>query len=147
MLNQTNQKTQEGAINTGAEQALERGRDRKIARDLGGAMRFCLNLSFALIIAFPVFILFEPQKATSVGLIVFLIPGIITLVFFVAFLRMLKGIERYAAKKRNIELVSSIIWEFNKSSLIRLVTGKVQTFIEENEQDSATANPGTCCRR
>ncbi len=144
---QKHHEIQEGAVNYSAEHTSEKGQDRKIARDLGGSMRFFLNLSLALIIAFPVFILFEPQNASPVSVIAYFIPVVITIVFFVAFLRLLKRIERHAAKRQNIELVSSIIWEFNKSSLIRLVTGKVETFIEEKEQNATSADPGTCCRK
>jgi len=94
-------------------------------------MRFFLNVSFVLMFAFSVFIIFDLQPMTTINVIITLIPLVTTIIFFLAFLRLLKRIEQHAAKKRNIELVSRIIWEFNKSYLIRSAIGKIQAFIEE----------------
>ncbi len=126
-----NFKIQQAAIAKRSLRTLKKDQDKQITRDLGRAMRFFLNLSFALMIAFPVCILFDSYFVTPVGIIFYLIPVLTTIIFFLAFLRLLKEIEKYAAKKRNIELVSRIIWEFNQSSLIRLTIGKIQAFIEE----------------
>ncbi len=131
MFNRNHVKIREGAMAKKSARALKEDRDKQFTKDIGRAMRFCLNLSFALIIAFPVFFMFDPRDFNSMGIIVYLVPLITTIVFFIAFLRLLKYMENYATKQRNIELASRIIWEFNKSSLIRMAVGKVQTFIEE----------------
>ncbi len=131
MINKKASKLREGEMAKKSTRNLKKDQDKRYTEDIGRAMRFCLNLSFALIIAFPVFFIFDPQWFTSKGVIVYLIPVVTTILFFLGFLRLLKTIENYAIRNRNIELVSRIIWEFNKSSLIRLTIGKVQTFIEE----------------
>ena len=48
-----------------------------------------------------------------------LIPVIVGLAFFCAFLRLLKNIESEAAKHRDIALTTRVIEEFNKSWIIR----------------------------
>ena len=126
-----NSKIHKGAIAKRSLRTLKKDQDKQITKDLGRAMRFFLNLSFALMIAFPVCILFDSYFVTPIGMIVYLIPVLTTIILFIAFLRLLKQIEKYAAKKRNIELVSRIIWEFNQTSLIRLTIGKIQAFMEE----------------
>jgi len=131
MISPKNYDVRGNMIAKGSAHSLVDGQDRKLVEALGRSMRLFLNLSFALIIAFPVFSLFDWQGIATVGAIVYLIPVATTIIFFIAFLRLLKRIEKYAAKKRNIELVSNIIWEFNKSSLIRLATGKIPTFTDE----------------
>ena len=131
MINPKNYDVRGNVITKISAHTPEQGQCKKLIIALGRSMRFFLNLSFALIIAFPVFSLFDWQGITTVGVIVYLIPVATTIIFFIAFLRLLKRIERYAANKRNIELVSSIIWEFNKSSLIRLATGKIPSFGDE----------------
>jgi len=94
-------------------------------------MRFFLNLSFVLMLAFSVFVIFDSRPKTTLSVIIALTPLVTTIIFFLIFLRLLKRVEKYALRRRNIELVSRIIWEFNKSYLIRLVIGKIQAFIEE----------------
>jgi hypothetical protein len=81
--------------------------------------------------AFSVFVIFDSHPKTTLSVIIALTPLVTTIIFFLVFLRILKGIEQYATRKRNIELVSRIIWEFNKSRLIRSIIGKIQAFIEE----------------
>ncbi len=126
-----NFKIRKGAIAKRSLRTLKKDQDKQFTKDLGRSMRFFLNLSFALVIAFPICILFDSYFVTPVGMIFYLIPVLTTIIFFLAFLRLLKEIEKYAARKRNIELVSRIIWEFNQSSLIRLTIGKIQAFMEE----------------
>ena len=48
-----------------------------------------------------------------------LIPVVVAVLFFLAFLRLLKNIESDAAKQRDIELTTRVIGEFNKSWIIR----------------------------
>ncbi len=124
-------KTRNGAMMKRADRTLKKDQDKQFTRNIGKSMRFFLNLSFALIIAFPVLVVCDPHPVTSIGVILYLIPVATTIIFFIAFLRLLKQIERYAARNRNIELVSRTIWEMNRSSLIRLTMGKIQAFIEE----------------
>ena len=131
MINQKNYDSRGDGIAKRSERPLKTEQDKEFTKNLGRCMRFFLNISFALIIAFPVFILFDSQWVTPVTMIAYLIAVIITIIFFIAFLWRLKRIEKYAAQKRNIELVSRIIWEFNRSSLIRFTIGKIQTFKEE----------------
>jgi len=131
MINQKNYDIRGDGLAKRSVRPLKNEQDKQFTKNLGRCMRFFLNISFALIIAFPVFSLFDWQGIATVGAIVYLIPVATTIIFFIAFLRLLKRIEKYAAKKRNIELVSNIIWEFNKSSLIRLATGKIPTFTDE----------------
>ncbi len=126
-----NFKIRKGAIAKRSLRTLKKDQDKQFTKDLGRSMRFFLDLSFALVIAFPICILFDSYFVTPVGMIFYLIPVLTTIIFFLAFLRLLKEIEKYAARKRNIELVSRIIWEFNQSSLIRLTIGKIQAFMEE----------------
>jgi len=131
MINQKNYDIRGDGIAKRSERPLKKDKDKEFTKNLGRCMRFFLNISFALILAFPVFILFDSQLVTPVTMIAYLIAVIITIIFFIAFLWRLKRIEKYATQKRNIELVSRIIWEFNRSSLIRLAIGKIQTFKEE----------------
>jgi cellulose synthase/poly-beta-1,6-N-acetylglucosamine synthase-like glycosyltransferase len=131
MVNQKNNAIRIDAISRKPMRNPEIDRDTKIIKDSGRAMRFFLNLSFALIIAFPVFVLMDSQWLTNFTVIAYLIPVITTIIFFIAFVRLLKCMEKYATQERNIKLVSRIIWEFNRSSLIRLAIGKTKTFIDE----------------
>ncbi len=131
MINQKNNAIGIDAISKKPVRAPEIDQDDKIIKDSGRAMRFFLNLSFALIIAFPVFVLMDSQWLTNFRMIAYLIPVITTIILFIAFLRLLKRMEKYATQERNIKLVSRIIWEFNRSSLIRLAIGKTKTFIDE----------------
>jgi hypothetical protein len=110
---------------------LKKDQDKKFTEDIGRSMRFFLNLSFVLMFAFSVFVMFDSQPKTTLSVIIALIPLVTTIILFLVFLRLLKRLEQHAAKKGNIELVSRIIWEFNKSYLIRSAIGKIQAFIEE----------------
>lgn len=131
MINKKNCKIPDCAIPNKSVRTLKKDQDNKFTSDIGRSMRFFLNLSFVLMFAFSVFVIFDSQSMSPTSVIIALIPFVITMILFFAFLRLLKSIEQYAAKRRNIELVSRIIWEFNKSYLIRSIMGKVQTFIEE----------------
>ncbi len=131
MINQKNKTIRIDAMPKRSLRTSEKDQDEKIIKDSGRSMRFFLNLSFALIIAFPVFVLMDSQWLTSFTMIAYLITVITTIIFFIAFLRLLKRMEKYATQERNIKLVSRIIWEFNRSSLIRLAIGKTKTFIDE----------------
>jgi len=110
---------------------LKKDQDKKFTEEIGRSMRFFLNLSFVLMLAFSVFVIFDSRPKTTLSVIIALTPLVTTIIFFLIFLRLLKRVEKYALRRRNIELVSRIIWEFNKSYLIRLVIGKIQAFIEE----------------
>jgi len=91
-------------------------------------MRFFLNLSCLLIITLTVFLLSLPRVLTPEGLIIALIPVIVAVLFFLAFLRLLKNLEQDAARIRNLELVTRVLREFNKSWVIRAIVGKIKTF-------------------
>ena len=121
------------------ENTLPKGQRSKFIKDTGRSMRFFLNLSFASILAFTIAILFGSQPVTPVTVILALI-FIITTTSFLSYLHSLKRIEQYAAKERNIGLVSRIIWEFNKSCLIRSIIGKIQTFIEEGSTSAVSGD-------
>ncbi len=108
----------------------EKDQDKKTIKDLGRSMRFFLNLSFLLIMAFPVFIIMGSQWITNLILMAYLILVITTIIFSIAFCSLLNRIGKYANKGRNIDLASRVIWEYNKSSLIRLAIGKTKTFID-----------------
>ena len=131
MTNKKNGKIPDCAIPNKSARRLKKDQDKEFTENIGRSMRFFLNLSFVLMFAFSVFVIFDSQPKTNLSVIIALIPLITTIVFFLVFLRLLKRVEEHAVKKRNIELVSRIIWEFNKSYLIRQVIGKVQAFIEE----------------
>ena len=131
MINKKNCKIPDCAIPNKSARTLKKDQDKKFTEDIGRSMRFFLNLSFILMFAFSVFVIFDSQSMSPTSVIIALIPFVITMILFFAFLRLLKRIEQYATQRRNIELVSRIIWEFNKSCLIRSVMGKVQAFIEE----------------
>jgi hypothetical protein len=113
---------------------MEKDQDRFLTMEIGRSMRFFLNASFILISLFVVFCLFAPQEVTSENLVIALIPVLLALFFFLAFLRLLKLIESIAAEEKDILLTSRIIWEYNKSWIIRAVTGKTKTFIEEGKE-------------
>ena len=61
MINKKASKLREGEMAKKSTCNLKKDQDKKYTEDIGRAMRFCLNLSFALIIAFPVFFIFDPQ--------------------------------------------------------------------------------------
>jgi carbon starvation protein CstA len=107
---------------------MEENRDAVLTREIGRSMRFFLNLACLLIIITVVFLLYASRPLTTEGLMITLIPVIIAVVFFVGFLRLLKNIESNATENRDIELTTRVIWEFNKSWLIRAIMGKIQAF-------------------
>ncbi len=131
MINKKKCEIPDCAIPNKSVRRLKKDQDKKFTEDIGRSMRFFLNLSFVLMFAFSVFVIFDSQPKTTLSVIIALIPLVTTIIFFLVFLRLLKRVEQHAVKKRNIELVSRIIWEFNKSYLIRSVIGKIQAFIEE----------------
>lgn len=131
MTKQKDYKIQDCASPHKSVRTLKKDQDINNIGHLGKAMRFFLNGSVGLTLAFIVFITVGPQRLTFMSVSIATIPFLITIIFFLAFLRQLMRIEECATKRRNIEMVSRIITEYNKSYLIRLVTGKVQTFIEE----------------
>ena len=131
MIKQKDYRIQDCAIPHKSVRTLKKDQDINNTGHIGKAMRFFLNVSVGLMLAFIVLIIVGSQRLTPLSVMVATIPFLITLIFFLAFLRQLKRLEEYATKRRNIEMVSRIITEYNKSFLIRLVTGKVQTFIEE----------------
>jgi DNA-directed RNA polymerase subunit RPC12/RpoP len=105
--------------------------DKFFIEDWGRFMRFFLNISFTLTFTFPLLFLFARQWLSSVIISIYLSIVIIAILSFIAFFRNLKRTEKYAAQERDIELVSRVIWEFNRSILIRWVIGKTETFIKE----------------
>ncbi|MCX5891131.1 MAG: hypothetical protein NTY36_17040 [Deltaproteobacteria bacterium] len=131
MIKQKDYKNQDCALPNKSMRTLKKDQDINNTGHIGRAMRFFLNVSVGLMLAFIVFITVGSQRLTPLSVMIATIPFLITLIFFLAFLRQLKRIEEYATKRRNIELVSRVITEYNKSYLICLVMGKVQTFIEE----------------
>jgi hypothetical protein len=131
VIDKNNCKIPDSAIPNKSVRRLKKDQDKKFTEDIGRSMRFFLNLSFILMFAFSVFVIFDSHPKTTLSVIIALTPLVTTIIFFLVFLRILKGIEQYATRKRNIELVSRIIWEFNKSRLIRSIIGKIQAFIEE----------------
>ncbi len=105
---------------------MEENRDVLLTREIGRSMRFFLNLACLLIIILFVFSI--PQPLTPENLMIALIPVIVAILFFVAFLRLLKNIESDAARHRDIVLTTRVLREFNKSWVIRAIIGKIQTF-------------------
>lgn len=131
MIKPINYKIQDCPSPNKSVRTLKKDDDINNTSDLGKAMRLFLNVSVGFIIAFILFITVDLQPLTPMSVIIALIPLVTTIIVFIAFFMQLKRIEQYATKKRNIEMVSRIIGEYNKSYLIRLVMGKVQAFIEE----------------
>ncbi len=99
-------------------------------RQIGRSMRFFLNSSLILMISFLLFILLDLQQVRRIGLLLASIPLVTAVFYFAIFLLMLRRIERYGAATRNIPIVSRIISEYNKSFIIKLVIGKIDSFIE-----------------
>ncbi len=114
-----------------SEKDKDKDKDREFIKYLGRSMRFFLNLSFALIVVIPLFLMIEPPQFTMLTMIPYSILVLTAIIFFIVFYRLLLLIEKSAAKKRNIDLVSRVIWEYNKSSLIKLAIGKTETFVKE----------------
>ena len=131
MIKPKNYHIQDCAINNKSVRTFKKDQDINNTRKIGMGMRLFLNLSVGLMLAFIVFTIVYSQSLTPMSVIITIIPLVTAIIFFFAFLRLLKRIEQYATKKRNIETVSRIIGEYNKSFLIRLVIGKVHAFIEE----------------
>ncbi len=102
------------------------------ARQIGSYMRFFLNSSLVLMIssAFSLLILMDLQQVTPMRLLLGGIPLIAAAFFFITFLLMLKRIEKYAVTTKNIDILSNVISEYNKSYIFKLVTGKIDPFIE-----------------
>lgn len=114
---------------------MEENRDPFLTREIGRSMRFFLNLSCFFLVTFLVFLLYLPRRLTAESVMISLIPVIIAALFFLGFLRLLKNIESEAAKNRDIETTSRVIWEFNKSWIIRGLVGKIPAFkIEEKSE-------------
>ena len=105
---------------------MEENHDAFLTREIGRSMRFFLNLACLLIIA--LFLLSIPRPLTLESLLIALIPLVVAVLFFLAFLRLLKNIESDAAKHRDIELTTRVIGEFNKSWVIRAAIGRIPTF-------------------
>jgi hypothetical protein len=114
---------------------MEENQDAFLTREIGRSMRFFLNLSCLLIIAFLVFLLSVSRPLTAEGLMITLIPVIVAVLFFIGFLRLLKNLESDAAKERDIELTTRVIWEFNKSRVIRAIVGKIPAFKIESKPE------------
>jgi hypothetical protein len=103
----------------------------EIARQIGRSMRFFLNSIVFWIIVYSLALAITLRPVSLESLLIAGIPIFISVPFFLVFLVMLKRVEAYAAKRRNIDLVSRSIWELNKSALIRCTVGKIPTFIKE----------------
>ncbi len=112
---------------------MEEKHDAYLTREIGRSMRFFLNLACFLIII--LFLLSIPRPLTPEGLMIALIPVIVALAFFLAFLRLLKNIESDAAKNRDIALTTRVIGEFNKSWIIRAAIGKTAVFKIKNKPE------------
>ena len=104
--------------------------DEILVTQLGRSMRFFLNSSLILLISFLFFILLNFQQVRSIGLLFTSAPLVTAVFYFLVFLITLKRIERYGSITRNIPIVSRIISEYNKSYIINLVIGKIDSFIE-----------------
>jgi hypothetical protein len=114
---------------------MEENRDAFLTKEIGRSMRFFLNLSCLLIVTLLVILLSTPRPLTTEGLMVTIIPVVVAVLFFLGFLRLLKNIESDAAKQRDIELTTRVIWEFNKSWVIRALIGKIPVFKIENKPE------------
>ena len=99
-------------------------------RLIGRSMRFFLNASLVLMISFSLFIQLHSQQVTPTGLLLAGIPLVASMFYFIIFLFLLKRIEIYGEATRNIPIVSRVISEYNKSYIIKLVIGKIDSFIE-----------------
>jgi hypothetical protein len=101
-------------------------------RKIGRSMRFFLNSSLALMISssFSLFILLDLQKVTPMSLLLGGIPLVTAVFFFITSILILKRIEKYAIATRSIDILSNIISEYNKSYIIKLLIGKIDSVIE-----------------
>ena len=114
---------------------MEKDLDAFVTKELGRSMRFFLNLSCVLVVSFSAFVICVPRPMTPESVIIAFIPVIVAILFFLVFLRLLKSLENDASQQSNIELTSRVMWEFNKSWIIRSALGKIQTFIEERKEE------------
>jgi hypothetical protein len=114
---------------------MEENRDAFLTKEIGRSMRFFLNLSCLLIVTFLVILLSTSRPLTAEGLMVSIVPVVVAVLFFLGFLRLLKNIESDAAKHRDIELTTRVIWEFNKSWVIRALIGKIPAFKIEHKPE------------
>lgn len=99
-------------------------------RQLGRSMRFFLNASLVLMISYSLFIQLYSQQVAPIVLLLTGIPVVTAIFYFIMFLLLLKRIEICGGAKRDIEMVSRVISEYNKSRVIKLVIGKIDSFIE-----------------
>jgi hypothetical protein len=97
----------------------------------GSCMRFFLNAAAAIGTMISLCLLAFVHPLNLKILIVVSMPLAMSLLFFIIFLRLLKQVENFAAGRGDIGLVSRVIWELNKSFLIRLTCGRTPTFIKE----------------
>ena len=112
---------------------MEENRDAFLTKEIGRSMRFFLNVSCLFIVILFVFSI--PQPLTTESLMIALIPVIVAVLFFLAFLRHQKNNESEAAKQRDIELTTRVIGEFNKSWLIRAAIGRIPAFKIEKKPE------------
>ena|SRR5271157_324557 len=112
---------------------MEENRDAFLTKEIGRSMRFFLNVSCLFIVI--LFLFSIPQPLTPESLMIALIPVIVAVLFFLAFLRLLKNIESEAAKHRDIALTTRVIGEFNKSWIIRAAIGRIPAFKIEKKPE------------
>ena len=103
-----------------------------LARQIGSYMRFskCIAGINDLNSTLHSMDLLDLQQVTPRGLLLAGIPLVTAVFFFITSLQILKRIEKYAVATKNIDIVSNIISEYNKSYIIKLVIGKIDSFIE-----------------
>jgi hypothetical protein len=112
---------------------MEEPQDAFLTKEIGRSMRFFLNLACLLVII--LFVLSIPQPFTPENLVIAFIPVVVAVLFFLAFLGLLKNIENDASKTRDIELATKVIREFNKSWVIRAAVGKIPSFNVEKKPE------------
>jgi hypothetical protein len=112
---------------------MEENQDAFLTKEIGRSMRFFLNLACLLLII--LFVLSIPRPLTPENLVIASIPVIVAVLFFLAFLGLLKNIENDASKTRDIELTTKVIGEFNKSWVIRAAVGKIPSFKVEKKSE------------
>ncbi len=112
---------------------MEEHQDAFLTKEIGRSMRFFLNLACLFLIV--LFVLSIPRPLTPENLVIASIPVVVAVIFFLAFLGLLKNIENDAAKTRDIELTSRVISEFNKSWVIRAAVGRIQAFKVEKKPE------------
>jgi hypothetical protein len=97
----------------------------------GSCMRFFLNAAAAIGTMISLLLLTFVRPLNLKILIVVSMPLAISLLLFIIFLRLLKQVENLAAGRGDIGLVSRVIWELNKSFLIRAAIGRTPTFMKD----------------